>query len=107
MGGGSVKKITRPLTAFATGGLSEAARASGVEKLDPGKPMREAERQAKAQQAQQSAAISEQQALEKQKIAEETSEIERRRAMALRRKGGRSMLVATSPTGVTKLGGTA
>ena len=106
MGGGSAKKITRGLLAVGTGGLSEVARAAGIEKLDPGKPAREAERQAKKQQAQQAAAIKKQQALEKQKIAEETSEIERRRALATRRKSGRSLLVATSPTGVTSLGGT-
>ena len=44
MGGGSAKKITRGLFGIATGGLSEVARAAGIEKLDPGKPAREAER---------------------------------------------------------------
>lgn len=77
-----------------------------IKDLDPGKSGREAERQAAAAQAQQTAALSKQQALEKQKIAEETSEIEKRRALATRKQSGRSLLVATSPRGITSLGGT-
>ena len=102
MGGGKGRKL---FGGGILGGLVKTP--SAIKSLDPGKPMRQAERDAEAQQAQQTAAISEQTAREKQRIAEETSEIEKRRAMARRSGGvGRSMLVATSQRGVTKLGGT-
>lgn len=116
--GGSVKEagsalISTPLAV--TKGFKKGAKELGFETpseikaLDPGRAARQGERAAKeaqAAQVRQTKAIQEQAAREKQRIAEETSEIEKRRAMATRRRGGRSLLVATSPRGVTSLGGT-
>lgn len=67
--------------------------------LDPGKRAREAART-------QEKAIKKQQQLEEVKLAEEESEVARRRALARPGAGGRSLLIATSPTGTTQtLGG--
>ena len=63
----------------------------------------------KAQKAQE-AQIAKQRQAEELKLAEEESEVARRKATARGGRGGRSLLVATSPTGTaraTNLGGTA
>jgi hypothetical protein len=73
--------------------------------LDPGKAGRQAKRSAGAQKAE----INRQKKLEDIKLAEEEDALGRRKLLA--KKGGRSLLVATSPTGApnaapnTTLGG--
>ena len=67
--------------------------------LDPGKAERAAKRQAKTTQAE----IVRQRRDEQLKIAEEESEIAKRRMM--RKTGGRSLLIATSRTGNPPMNG--
>jgi hypothetical protein len=69
--------------------------------LDPG---RSARSKAKRAQESQEALIVEQRKKEKLNVAEKESEISKRQAL-IQRKGGRSLLVATSPRGVQQLGG--
>jgi len=54
--------------------------------------------------AKQEAALKEQETAEKQRLAEATSEVEERKARAMK-SGGRSLLIKTSPRGVATLGG--
>ena len=93
--GGDLKRAAFGL---ATGGLSEVARKGGEEvgrALDPGKSERE----------QQARDIARQKQTETLRLAEEESEIGRRRALASR-PGGRASLIATSRRGATTtLGG--
>lgn len=66
--------------------------------LDPGKAGRAAQRSSRAQNRE----IERQKKIEELKIAEEGDVIGRKKILA--KKGGRSMLVATSPTGGTSAG---
>ena len=68
------------------------------------KAQRDAEQKANVERAKQEALIREQETQEKQRLAESTSEVERRKAVA-GRSGGRSLLIKTSPRGTAKLGG--
>ena len=68
------------------------------------KAERDVEQKANVERAKQEALIREQETLEKQRLAEATSEVERRKAMATKT-GGRSLLIKTSPRGVGTLGG--
>jgi hypothetical protein len=89
----------RTALAFSTGGISEVARKGGEELkkiADPGRGARE-------QQAQD---IARQKQTEGLRLAEEESEIGRRRVLATRGAGGRASLIATSRRGLTaNLGG--
>lgn len=72
--------------------------------FDPGKGARREARRARAEQEKQ---IAKQRQIEQGKIAEEEDVIARRKALAKPGAGGRSLLIATSPTGTsTTLGGT-
>ena len=62
------------------------------------------EKVAAGERQKQGEAIAAQEAQEKQRLAESTSEVEERRARA-KRAGGRSLLVKTSQRGVPNLGG--
>ena len=88
MGGGTVEDLYSPL-------YGKKKQHSAIEKQ---------EKTAKEQSARQEAYIKEQQTKEKQRLAEATSEVEERRAMA-RRSGGRSLLIKTTQRGVQSLGG--
>lgn len=109
---GDKKTLKRAGTAVVTGGLSEAgglreaASQAGAKKLDPGRGPREAARQANRARISQETSIAKQRQIETLKIAEEESEVAKRKALARPGKGGRSLLVATSPAGITStLGG--
>lgn len=78
---------------------------SGGLSLVSDEPIRTGKTQAKKLQAQQAKLLEEQRKKEELRLAEQESEIEKRRVRAGQTKG-RSLLVATSPTGTTeKLGG--
>jgi len=68
------------------------------------KAQRDVEQKANVERSKQEAKIREQETQEKQRLAESTSEVERRKAVA-GRSGGRSLLVKTSPRGTSTLGG--
>ncbi len=57
---------------------------------------------AKRAQSRQEEQIKKQEQIESARLAEETSEVERRKAVAGRGGGGRSLLIATSPTGTAR-----
>lgn len=66
--------------------------------IDPGRRARKAARA-------QSEQIAKQKQVEEAKLAEEESDIARRKSVMAKGRGGRSSLIATSNTGVTNLGG--
>lgn len=72
-----------------------------TELIDPGKRARKT---AKRAQESQNVLIAEQKQKESLNLAEKESEISKRQAL-IQRKGGRSLLIATSPRGVQQLGG--
>lgn len=69
--------------------------------VDPGKDARKKAREAEARQGE---LIAKQKQKEDLRLAEETSEVSKRRAL-IARGGGRSLLIKTSPKGVPNLGG--
>ncbi len=69
--------------------------------IDPGKHARKKAREAEAQQSE---LLAKQKQKEDLRLAEETSEVSKRRALTARG-GGRSLLIKTSPKGVPNLGG--
>lgn len=69
--------------------------------FDPGKSARRRARKAAARQEE---LIAKQKQKEAARLAESESEVAKRRAL-IQRKGGRSLLIATSPRGVEQLGG--
>ena len=65
---------------------------------------KQVEKESKQASAAQAAKVAEQEAAEKQRLAEATSEVEEKKARA-KKAGGRSLLVKTSPRGIPTLGG--
>lgn len=68
--------------------------------FDPGKSVKKRAKKANEAQAR---LLEEQKRKEELRLAEESSEVAKRRAL-IQRKGGRSLLIATSPKGVQDLG---
>jgi len=68
------------------------------------KAERDVEQKANVERVKQEALIAEEENVEKQRLAEATSEVERRKAMSTKA-GGRSLLVKTSLRGTSTLGG--
>jgi hypothetical protein len=78
--------------------------AEAIDEAVSGRRAKKAERDAAIAAKKQEALIKTQRAEEKQKLAETTSEVERRKALAMKSQG-RSLLIKTSPRGVQNLGG--
>lgn len=68
-------------------------------------PSRRARKEAQKAQAAQEKELAKQRQQEEARLAEEESEIARRKALGERGAGGRSLLIATSQTGTANSGG--
>jgi len=92
--GGTAKRVG---TAALTGGLSEGVRLLRTGASSRARDAAAAQARAQAQQEEQ---IAKQQQREDSRLAESEGDIARRRALTTGKRAGRSLLIATGPSGV-------